>query len=473
MARAKKTRGSCVVCGEKPATRGGQRCNGCYTRAMNAAGGAPTPAGRLEMRPAGWLRPHPLNQGIYRDGVDEAFVANIRANGVQSPIIATPDGTMVAGHRRREAARLACLDEVPVIIREYADEESVLEALIANNAQRVKTNEQLGREAIVVKTIEGRRGNGEGRWRDRAGELLGRSGETARQACIAVEEMDRREDLGDREGAQRIREALAQSVRRGYEEARGRTAASVPATVPEIDGQGDPRVMPAGEAGPDAGGSVVQQITDATNVQGDPPPVGAPTGTVVPPVVESPPEGDEEEGEEANPAGPAPERSGEDEGEEDEDAAMPTECPQGCPLLTREERIVFYLAIKLFPPLEQAGRGFQRLVAETLKEQAPGMEELLAHAERRIGKKPEGWPEGMPAPMVHYLAEADNALKKIKAHRPACRWCPSCALRGKGNGRECMRCHGRPYVTQAVWDAATDEGRRAALARGEDRKGAA
>lgn len=426
----------CKVCLEKPATRGGGRCNACYTKAMNEAGA--TPAGKLEMRRVDWLKPHPLNQGIYRDGADAAFVASIRANGVLTPIIATPDGIMASGHRRREAARLAGLDEVPVIIREFADEDALLLCLIASNAQRRKTPEQYGREAGIVETVHGRRANGEGHWYDLAGDLLAVSGETARKACATVKAMDEAEALGNKERAQRIREALGQSVHRGYEEARGRTAPPAGPTPQEIDGQGYPRV----EAAPTPWQRAHAEAT-----------------------------GEEEE---QNPPEPAPEREPRQaRPETEDDEGMPLACPQGCPLATREERIPFFMAGELFPPMEAVAKEAIKLVGATLAREAPGLERLKAYAERRVGRKPEGHPPGVPAPMVHYLAETDNALRKIRAHRPACRWCPSCALRGKGNHRECARCQGLPYVTQAVWDEATDEGRRAALARGAAGKGAA
>jgi len=71
----------------------------------------------------------------------EELAASIKANGVIQPIVVRPipkaaaDAPMyeiVAGERRWQAAKLAGLAEIPVVIRELSDQEAVAVALIEN-----------------------------------------------------------------------------------------------------------------------------------------------------------------------------------------------------------------------------------------------------------------------------------------------------------------------------------------------------
>ena len=60
---------------------------------------------------------------------------SIKQNGILQPIIVRKKGTtyeIVAGERRYQAAKLAGLDEVPVIIRDISDEDVFKLALIEN-----------------------------------------------------------------------------------------------------------------------------------------------------------------------------------------------------------------------------------------------------------------------------------------------------------------------------------------------------
>jgi ParB family chromosome partitioning protein len=83
------------------------------------------------------LRPNP-NQP--RKNFDEAelreLADSIRDYGIIQPVIAADakDGTyiIIAGERRTRAARLAGLDEVPAILREYTDEKRMEVSLIEN-----------------------------------------------------------------------------------------------------------------------------------------------------------------------------------------------------------------------------------------------------------------------------------------------------------------------------------------------------
>jgi ParB family chromosome partitioning protein len=64
------------------------------------------------------------------------LAASIRVQGILQPLLVRPDGNgdyeLVAGERRLRAARLAGLHEVPVVVREMSDRESLEIALIEN-----------------------------------------------------------------------------------------------------------------------------------------------------------------------------------------------------------------------------------------------------------------------------------------------------------------------------------------------------
>ena len=88
------------------------------------------------------LRLAQLQPGRYqpRTRMDEASLRNlaqsITAQGVMQPILVRPLGAerfeIIAGERRMRAAQLAGLDEVPVLVREVADEAAAVMALIEN-----------------------------------------------------------------------------------------------------------------------------------------------------------------------------------------------------------------------------------------------------------------------------------------------------------------------------------------------------
>ena len=67
---------------------------------------------------------------------------SIKAVGVLQPIIVAPSGerfTIIAGERRYRASRLAELDEIPAIVRQW-DEQTRLEAALIENLQRDDLN---------------------------------------------------------------------------------------------------------------------------------------------------------------------------------------------------------------------------------------------------------------------------------------------------------------------------------------------
>ncbi|MEY2428872.1 MAG: ParB family transcriptional regulator, chromosome partitioning protein [Verrucomicrobiota bacterium] len=100
------------------------------------------------------LTNHPINADIYNDAADAELIASVKAHGVLNPILIDHKNRIISGHRRFDAACKAGLDEVPVEIFESNDELQIQEALIESNRQRVKSNEQIAREAARLFQIE-------------------------------------------------------------------------------------------------------------------------------------------------------------------------------------------------------------------------------------------------------------------------------------------------------------------------------
>ncbi|HEX3667184.1 MAG TPA: ParB/RepB/Spo0J family partition protein [Rhizomicrobium sp.] len=96
--------------------------------------------------PVAWLQPNPLQpRKTFGKEELEDLARSIREKGVLQPILVrpTPRGPeifeIVAGERRWRAAQLAKLHDVPVVVRELTDAES-LELAIIENVQRADLN---------------------------------------------------------------------------------------------------------------------------------------------------------------------------------------------------------------------------------------------------------------------------------------------------------------------------------------------
>lgn len=93
-------------------------------------------------RPPATLKLAQLRPGKYqpRTRMDEGslyeLAESIKAQGIMQPILVRPVGPgqyeIIAGERRSRAARLAGLDEVPVLVKEVPDEAAAAMALIEN-----------------------------------------------------------------------------------------------------------------------------------------------------------------------------------------------------------------------------------------------------------------------------------------------------------------------------------------------------
>ncbi len=99
--------------------------------------------GGIQMLPVASMEPHP--EQPRRSFDDEALAelaASIRARGLIQPIVVRPHAgryQIVAGERRWRAAQRAQLHEVPVIVRDFDDLET-LEVAIVENIQREDLN---------------------------------------------------------------------------------------------------------------------------------------------------------------------------------------------------------------------------------------------------------------------------------------------------------------------------------------------
>ncbi len=101
------------------------------------------------------LIPSPCNNKIYKpvDPKDPAIrelAQDIAENGILETLAISADGYILSGHRRREAAILAGLSEVPCRIEGIRhDDPEFLKRLTAYNVQRVKTRAEAVREVVV------------------------------------------------------------------------------------------------------------------------------------------------------------------------------------------------------------------------------------------------------------------------------------------------------------------------------------
>ena len=97
----------------------------------------------IHMLPVASIEPHPgqPRRHFDDDALDE-LAASITARGLIQPIVVRPHGhryQIVAGERRWRAAQRAQIHEVPVIVREFDDIET-LEVAIVENIQRQDLN---------------------------------------------------------------------------------------------------------------------------------------------------------------------------------------------------------------------------------------------------------------------------------------------------------------------------------------------
>lgn len=97
----------------------------------------------VRMLPVSAMAPHPDQpRRRFDDAALEELAASIAARGVIQPIVVRPHGReyqIVAGERRWRAAQRARLTEVPVVVRQFDDAET-LEIALVENIQRQDLN---------------------------------------------------------------------------------------------------------------------------------------------------------------------------------------------------------------------------------------------------------------------------------------------------------------------------------------------
>lgn len=91
----------------------------------------------METRRLSELTVNPLNpRGVVVDDDSLRELAeSIKAHGVLQPILVTPTGVIVAGHRRAKACEIATVDEIPVVVHDL-DETEQIQIMLVENLQR-------------------------------------------------------------------------------------------------------------------------------------------------------------------------------------------------------------------------------------------------------------------------------------------------------------------------------------------------
>lgn len=100
------------------------------------------------------VEPHPAN--VREDLGDDLgdLARSIRRHGILQPLVVRPHPAhpgrfeIIAGHRRFDAAQLAGLSAVPVIVRHGVSDERVLELMLVENCQRRELNAMERAEAL-------------------------------------------------------------------------------------------------------------------------------------------------------------------------------------------------------------------------------------------------------------------------------------------------------------------------------------
>ena len=130
------------------------------------------PADEVRMLPIRQIDPNPDQpRRRFDETALQELAASISAIGVIQPIIVAQQGeryTIIAGERRYRASRIAQLEEIPAIVRNW-DEQTRLEAALVENLQRDDLNpieEARGVKRLMEET---------GLTQERAAERLGKS----------------------------------------------------------------------------------------------------------------------------------------------------------------------------------------------------------------------------------------------------------------------------------------------------------
>jgi ParB-like chromosome segregation protein Spo0J len=211
--------------------------------------------------PLGKIIDHPINHAIYADNFDDDLVESVRVNGILSPITVCrhPGGSFVclSGHRRRQAAKLAGLTNIPaMVVRDDVPEYLQVIMVIESNRQRDKTPEQKTRETTELakarffaaktrmkagKKQESDPGKHVSQGRDESARALAQAAKetglgsrpTAEKAIKVVQKIDELTAAGETDKAEQLREVLNTS--------RFKAAARLAETIDEPEEEAEPK----------------------------------------------------------------------------------------------------------------------------------------------------------------------------------------------------------------------------------------
>lgn len=91
------------------------------------------PAHSIEQWDIGQLKPYARNSRIHPTKQIDQLRASLRQFGWTMPILVRPDGTIIAGHARLQAAQLERMEQVPVIVAANWSEAQCRAYTIADN----------------------------------------------------------------------------------------------------------------------------------------------------------------------------------------------------------------------------------------------------------------------------------------------------------------------------------------------------
>ena len=178
------------------------------------------------------LKPHSRNSSIYGEDEDVSeLIELICQSGWVKPLVINSDNVIISGHRRWKAVLALGWESVAVEVRKFPDELAELEALLLENASRLKTTEQKVREGFAWRELEASRAkirqtahlkignhtpvreNFPTRERGRVSDALASrvglgSGRTYSKAAKVVTQIDEEASLGYLEIAQALRKVL-------------------------------------------------------------------------------------------------------------------------------------------------------------------------------------------------------------------------------------------------------------------------
>lgn len=111
----------------------------------------------VQARPLTSIMPAPENNDVYKaiafdDPELHELARSTRDRGIQEPILISKDGYIISGHRRRMAAFLAELTEVPVRVCPVSradDFDAFIKLLVEMNSQRIKSTSDILHETVI------------------------------------------------------------------------------------------------------------------------------------------------------------------------------------------------------------------------------------------------------------------------------------------------------------------------------------